>query len=143
MRVRITRIDKTLPLPIYKTAGAAGFDLITREDTVIRPGEITRIPCNMIVQTPPGYMLLLTMRSSTPSKKPGLIKPHSVGIVDSDYCGPEDELKFQVQNVGDQNITVERGEAIGQGIFVKIEQVQLLEVEQTAAVSRGGFGSTG
>ncbi len=143
MRVKITRIDKTLPLPAYKTSGSVGFDLVTREDTLIQPGEIVLVPCNEIVQTPKGYMLLLTMRSSTPLKKPGLIKPHSVGIVDRDYCGPEDELKFQVQNIGDQVVKVERGESIGQGIFVKVETADFVEIDRPVGASRGGFGSTG
>lgn len=143
MKVQITRIDKTLPLPVYKTRGSVGFDLVTREETLIHPGEIVRIPCNVIVQTPKGFMLLLALRSSAPMKKPGLIKPHSIGIVDQDYSGPEDELKFQVQNIGDQVIKIERGESIGQGVFVRVEQVDFTEVDQPVGVSRGGFGSTG
>jgi dUTP pyrophosphatase len=142
MRVKITRIDKSLPLPEYKTAGAVGFDFVTRVTTTIQPGEIARIPSNVIVQTPPGYMLLATMRSSTPVKKPGLIKPHAIGVIDQDYCGPEDEIKFQVQNVGREPLVVERGERIGQGIFVRVDQAEWEEVEEAAAASRGGFGST-
>ena len=29
MKVRIKRIDKSLPLPIHETKGSVGFDLIT------------------------------------------------------------------------------------------------------------------
>lgn len=119
-----------------------GFDLVTREDAIIHPGELVRIPSNVIVQTPKGFMLLLTLRSSTPVKKPGLIVPHSVGIVDQDYSGPEDEIRFQVQNVGDQVIKVERGESIGQGVFVRVEQVNFVEIDRPNGMSRGGFGST-
>lgn len=142
MQVKIKRIDQALPLPVYKTAGSVGFDLITRETTVVQPGEVARIPSNVVVQTPPGYMLLLTMRSSTPIKKPGLIKPHAIGIVDQDYCGPTDEIRFQVKNVGDVPITVERGEQIGQGIFVRVEQAEFEEIAEVVGASRGGFGST-
>ena len=35
--VAITRIDPTLPLPVYQITGAAAFDLTTRETTVIAP----------------------------------------------------------------------------------------------------------
>lgn len=142
MKVRIKRIDKSLPLPVYKTSGSVGFDLVTRETTVVQPGEIARIPSNIIVQTPPGYMLMLSLRSSAPSKKPGLIKPHAVGIVDQDYCGPEDEIRFQVQNIGSAPVTVARGEQIGQGIFVKVEQAEFEEINDVVGASRGGFGST-
>ncbi len=142
MKVRLKRIDKTLPLPVYKTAGSVGFDLITRETTVIAPGAIARIPCNVVVETPPGYMLLLALRSSAPMKKPGLIKPHAVGIVDQDYCGENDEILFQVQNIGQKPVTVARGEAVGQGVFVRVEKAEWEEVNETKTANRGGFGST-
>jgi dUTP pyrophosphatase len=86
-------------------------------------------------------MLLLTLRSSTPRKK-GLLKPHGVGVVDQDYCGPEDEIKIQVYNFTEEAVTVERGEKIGQGIFVRIDQVEWNETEFLEKTSRGGFGST-
>lgn len=142
MKVRIKRIDKELPLPVYKTAGSVGFDLITRETTVINPDELKRIPCNVVVETPAGYMLMVAPRSSMPAKKPGLICPHSVGIIDQDYCGDNDEILFQVKNIGKEPIVVERGEAIGQAIFVKVEQAEFEEVENIKEISRGGFGST-
>jgi dUTP pyrophosphatase len=142
MRVRFTRIDYSLPVPEYQTRGAAAFDIYSRETVKILPGEIARIPSNLIIATPPGYFLMVALRSSTPKKKPGLVVPHGVGIIDSDYCGPEDETLVQVQNVGDLAVTVERGERFAQGAFVKIDQAQFMEAPATAS-SRGGFGSTG
>ena len=44
MKVRITRIDKDLPLPKYETNGSVGIDLIAREEVTIEPGEIALIP---------------------------------------------------------------------------------------------------
>lgn len=143
MRIKIKRVDKELPLPVYESGGAVAFDLITRTDEVIEPGTVARLPVNIIVETPPGYMLMLAPRSSMPAKKFGLIKPHSVGIVDQDYRGPNDEIMFQVQNIGDKPVTVSRGEKIGQAVFVKIEKAEWEEVEEVIAESRGGFGSTG
>ena len=142
MRIAIQRIDKTLDLPQYSTKGSVGFDLITREDTTIEPGKIGLVPSNVIVQVPEGYVLLLLPRSSLPRKK-GLICPHSIGVIDQDYHGPEDELLIQVQNITDKPVTVERGERIAQGLFVKIETAQWEEVETHGAQTRGGFGSTG
>ena len=142
MRVQIKRIDKTLPLPVYKTAGAVAFDLILREDAVIQPGEIKRMPCNVVVDIPEGYMLMLAPRSSMPYKKPGLIQANSVGIVDQDYCGPTDELKFSAYNTGEESISLSRGETMTQAIFVKIEKAELIEVDEMDAPDRGGFGST-
>jgi len=142
MQVKIKRIDPTLPLPVYKTTGSVCFDLSVREGATIAPGELARLPLNTVVQTPAGYMLMLVPRSSLPAKKPGLIYPHGVGVIDQDYCGPEDEMKLQVMNVGSSPITVERGEVIAQAGFVKIEKAEFIEEDQLASMSRGGFGST-
>lgn len=140
--VRVRRIDPDLPLPRYQTAGSVGFDLIVREDTRIQPWEIALVPCNLVVQTPPGFLLLVAARSSTPRRK-GLLVPHGVGIIDQDYCGPEDEIRVQVLNFTARPVVVERGERIAQAILVSTARAELVESMDLPAQSRGGFGSTG
>src|SRR5947209_15751226 len=139
--INIKRIDTSLPLPTYATAGSVGFDLICREDTEILPRTIELIPGNVIVRIPEGYFLLLSMRSSTPRRK-GLLIPNGVGIIDQDYCGEGDELKAQVLNFREEAVTVKRGERIAQGIFIPIMRVSWNEVSEMGQ-GRGGFGSTG
>ena len=141
MEVKIKRLDKSLPLPSYQTAGSLGFDIHCREDTTIPPKSIGLIPGNVIVETPEGFMLLVSLRSSTPRKK-GLHVPHGIGVIDNDYCGDEDEIKIQVYNNTDSEVKVEKGERIAQGIFVKVEKGIWNEVDSMGK-SRGGFGSTG
>jgi dUTP pyrophosphatase len=141
MQVSITRIDKSLPLPQYETSGAVGFDLLTRETTVIEPGAIGLVPSNVIVKVPEGHMLIIAPRSSLPRKK-GLVCPHSIGVIDQDYHGPEDELLVQVQNITKEPVTVERGERIAQGLFVRVDRADWQEVDDHGAETRGGFGST-
>ncbi len=142
MQVSIQRVDVTLPLPEYHSAGAAAFDFVTRETTVIQPRAMGLVPGNIIVKVPEGYALLILPRSSLPRKK-GLICPHSLGLIDQDYHGPKDEIFVQVQNVTDAPVTVERGERIAQGLFVKIDRAEWKETDGHGAESRGGFGSTG
>lgn len=141
MKVQIKRIDKTLPLPVYETKGSVGFDLLVREDTEIEPNEIVLIPANVIVKVPKGYALIIASRSSTP-KKHGLTKPHGIGVIDNDYCGPEDEIKIQVRSFKDETVTIKRGTKIAQGLFVKVDQLEFEEVDELSAKTRGGFGST-
>jgi dUTP pyrophosphatase len=141
MPIRVQRIDKSLPLPKYETNGAVGFDLLARETTTIKKGTIELIPGNVIVETPPGYMLVVASRSSTPRKK-GLTQPHGIGIIDQDYCGPTDEIKIQMYNFSENDVTVEKGEKIAQGVFVHVSKFEFEEVEQIKEGSRGGFGST-
>jgi len=141
MKVKIKRIDKSLPLPMYETKGSVGFDLVCRRDTVINPGTIALIPGNIIVQVPKGYSLLLFSRSSTP-RKHGLTKPHGVGVIDQDYNGPEDEIRIQMFNITDQVVTIKKGQKIVQGLFIRTDQMAFEEVDEIAKENRGGFGST-
>lgn len=142
MQVHITRVDPTIELPQYHTAGAAAFDFVTRQTTVIEPKSIGLVPSNVIVKVPEGYALLVLPRSSLARKK-GLVCPHSLGLIDQDYHGPKDEIFVQVQNITDQPVTVQRGDRIAQGLFVKIDRAEFTEVDDHGAESRGGFGSTG
>jgi len=142
MNVKIKRIDSTLPLPKYETKGSVGLDLISRKDMSINPKEIVLIPSNIIIESPEGYMFMIASRSSMPRKK-GLSFPHSIGIIDQDYCGEEDEILIQVYNFTDNEVLIKRGERIAQGIFVKVDKVNLQEVTAMNTISRGGFGSTG
>ena len=144
MRIKITRIDKSIELPKHETAGSVGFDFLTRIAARIEPGEIQLIPANVIVEVPPGYMLMIALRSSTP-RKYGLTIPQGIGIVDQDYCGPEDEIKLQVLNFRDKAVDIPKGSRIAQGVFVRSPQVgDFWEVDrEDLGESRGGFGSTG
>ena len=141
LAVTIKRVDKSLPLPTYATAGSVGFDLLCREDTEIEPRALGLIPGNVIVKTPPGYLLMISLRSSTPRRK-GLLVPHGHGIIDQDYCGDGDEILIQVYNFRDEAVLVKRGERIAQGLFIPVMQVTWDEVDEVGS-GRGGFGSTG
>ena len=141
MKVKIKRLDKDLPLPQYETGGSVGFDLLCRESVTVAPQTVALIPANVIVETPPGYMLMVTLRSSTPRKR-GLLIPHGVGVIDPDYCGEGDEIQIQIYNFTDQPVTVERGDKIAQGIFVRLDIAEWSEVSEMGSETRGGFGST-
>ena len=140
--IQIKRIDKSLPLPRFETAGAVGFDLLARTDTYVYQHTPSLIPANVVVKIPRGYLLMITLRSSTP-RKFGLIMPHGVGIIDQDYCGNDDEIMIQVQRLTEGETVVRRGDRIAQGIFVMAQNYfKWTEVSKITKRSRGGFGST-
>lgn len=141
LNVHVKRVDTTLDLPTYATQGSVGFDLLCREETRVEARSLALLPSNLIVSTPPGYMLLLTMRSSTARRK-GLLMPNGVGVIDQDYCGEGDELLVSVYNFRDEAVTIARAERIAQGIFVPITRANWVEVGAVGQ-GRGGFGSTG
>ena len=141
MKIQITRIDKSLPLPEYQTKGAVAFDMYSREDATIAPRELKLLPSNLIIKVPEGYALLIKPRSSL-AKKKGLVLQSSQ-LIDQDYHGPEDEIGLMVYNFTDAPSEVKKGERIAQGFFVPIGIGEWEEVESIGAESRGGFGSTG
>ena len=130
-----------MPLPEYKTAGAAGFDLTAREDTNIKPGEVGYVPVNIAVETPKDCFLVVAARGST--HKSGVMPVHGIGIGDSDFRGDNDEYKIPLLNFTKKLVTIERGTRIGQGVFVKFIKATWQEVPKMKSKTRGGFGSTG
>ena len=142
MRLQITRLDPSLPLPRYETPGACAFDVCASEATSVPPKSLGFIPTGLVVKVPDGHVLFLASRSSTPKKK-GLLIPHGIGIVDQDFCGPQDELRVQVWNFTDAPVTIERGERIAQAMLAPMVRCELVESALATAESRGGFGSTG
>lgn len=114
LKVLIKRVDKELPLPVYETDGSVGFDLICRETVHIKPGWFEKVHANVIVKTPPGYMLMIAYRSSTPARY-GLIMPNAIGVIDQDFCGEEDELIIPMYNFTDAKSIVRRGAKIALG----------------------------
>ena len=141
MKVKIKRFDKTLPLPEYKTPGAACIDLYTRETTIIKPKEIKYIPLNVALEVPSNCFVLCVPRSS--AHKLGIMQANNIGIGDSDYCGDNDEYKFAAYNYTEQEITIERGTRLAQMLILNYQQIEMEEVEQLHNQNRSGFGSTG
>lgn len=143
MKVSIKRLDQTLALPMYKTKGSVGFDLMNREDAVIQPGHIAFLKLNVIIEIPAGQLLILIPRSSLPYKK-GLSSPHGIGLIDQDFCGPDDEIRLEVLNFTPKPVSIKRGERVAQAFFVAFERVEWQEVSGIPKEhSRGRFGSTG
>ena len=142
MKIEIFKLRDDVEIPKFETAGSVGFDLAAAEKCEIAPGEIALVPTGLVIKTPPGFALILASRSSTPRKK-NLKMPHGIGIIDQDYCGPNDEIKIQVYNFSNQKTVVEKGDRLAQGIFVRAERCEFCEISKIENNSRGGFGSTG
>jgi dUTP pyrophosphatase len=140
MEVPLLRLRESAREPVYATPGSVGFDLHTAEDAHIEAGAIALVGTGLVLATPPGWCLLVCLRSSTP-RKFGVIQPHSVGIIDEDYCGPEDELRLQLLNFTPQTVHIPAGVRIAQGVFVHTERATWT-AHAAAGNSRGGFGST-
>jgi dUTP pyrophosphatase len=141
MTLRVTRIHPDAELPAYQTGDAAGFDLASVANVTVEPGRVALIPTGLVIQVPFRMFLGIFARSSTPLKR-GLMIANGVGVIDPDYCGPEDEVKIAVMNFTREPVTVRAGDRIAQGILLDAPRVQWAEAEP-AGPSRGGFGSSG
>lgn len=142
MLLKIKRLDGAASLPAAATGRAAGFDLASAVDIEIPAGAIRLVGTGLVIGVPDGYFLGIFARSSTPLKR-GLIVANGVGVIDADYCGPNDEIKIQVLNVTDAPVKVVKGDRLAQGIVLPCPQIEWEEVTEMAAPTRGGFGSTG
>ena len=140
MEVALLRLDDSVAEPTYATDGSVGFDISTAEPVEIDAGAMATVATGLVIATPHGWSLLVSLRSSTPSKY-GVIQPHGVGIIDQDYRGPQDEIRLQLMNISSSSVVIPAGSRIAQGIFVRVARAEWTPYE-AAADSRGGFGST-
>ena len=142
MIIKIHRLDPAVPLPRYESSGAAGFDLASNVDLTIAPGQVTLVATGLVIAVPAGHFLGIFARSSTPLKR-GLMVANGVGIVDSDYCGPKDEIKIEVVNFTDNPVEVRKGDRLAQGVILPFVRAEWVDAVEAPGVTRGGFGSTG
>lgn len=142
MRLKIRRLDPTVALPGYGTNESAGFDLAAAHDLVIPAGEVALVRTGLVIEVPAGHFLGIFARSSTPLKR-GLMVANGVGVVDSDYSGPNDEIMVQVLNFTGAPVQVTRGDRLAQGIVLPAPRVSWEEVSAIREAARGGFGATG
>ncbi len=140
MDVRFKRVDPRVPLPEYKTPGSVGFDIAVREGGTLAPGERRLFKTGLVFQTPEGFGLFVFPRSSNAKK--GVTFANAVGVLDQDFCGPEDELRLALHNFGSEPYEIQPYERIGQGVFIPILKPAFVEGDMTSK-NRGGFGTTG
>jgi dUTP pyrophosphatase len=141
MKVKIRRIDKSLPLPEYKTEGAVALDCSAREKTIIPSKQVGFVPLNFALHPPEGHFVLMAARSSLPKR--GLMLANGVGVFDEDFSGNDDEYKAILYNFTDSDVVVEKGDRITQIMFLSLEKIEWKEVEDLGNPTRGGIGSTG
>lgn len=138
--------EPNFKLPKRSTENSAGYDFICPERVKIPPYKLGDNPV-LIKTGVKAYMqndevLMLYNRSSNPKKKK-LVIPNSVGVIDADYYGNEEndgEIGFTFYNLSNETVVIEKGEKLGQGVFQKY----LITDDDNATGNRqGGFGSTG
>lgn len=117
------------------------IDLRAAESVDLKKGEFKLIPLGVAMELPKGYEAHVVPRSST-FKNFGIIQTNHQGVIDSSYCGDNDEWKMPVYAMRDTHIEV--NDRICQfRIMENQPKIQFEEVKALTGVDRGGFGTTG
>ena len=143
VKILIKRLNSKVKLPIYKTDGSSGMDLMAfiEEPIFIMPQKSKLIPTGLSLAIPNNTEVQIRPRSGLAAKN-NISILNTPGTIDSDYRG---ELKVILYNHGDKEFIVKNGDRIAQMVLVPIIKATFEEVESLPETIRGegGFGSTG
>ena len=143
VKVLIKKLDPNVELPIYKTSGASGMDLMAFISQPIKlvPNSSCLVPTGLAVAFSEDYEVQIRPRS-------GLAAKHSItvlntpGTIDSDYRG---EIKIILFNHSNEEFTINNNDRVAQMILTPVVKIKLEETKDLPDSVRGesGFGSTG
>lgn len=137
-----TKLYESYSLPKRQTKHSAGYDFYALFDYTLKPGEIMKIPTGIKVSMESDDVLYLIDRSSMGFKY-NVRMCNQVGVIDSDYynnSNNEGHMWIRIQNEGDKDYVVKKGEGIIQGIFMKYLKID--DDIESEKERNGGFGST-
>lgn len=123
-------------LPVRATKNSVGYDFKAPNTITIAPKETVIIDSLVACDFSSDLWLSIYGRSSFAQKR--LINPLGVGVIDSDYFATGNTIKIALLNIGYEEITIKKGEAIAQGIFHSVNIGD--DIVTTERI--GGFGST-
>lgn len=107
-------------LPERKTTYSAGYDFTLLEDITIEANESKLLPTGIKASMEENDVLFLVIRSSIAIKKQ-IQLTNQIGVIDRDYYNnPKNEghILISITNTSNHSITLSKGEAYVQGIFV-------------------------
>lgn len=140
--------DQGIPLPEYKSAGAAGMDIranlkpdLRPQGILILPNQTRRVGTGIMLAIPKGFEGQIRPRSGL-ALKHFVTVLNSPGTIDSDFRG---EIEVLMINHGNNVFKINHGDRIAQIVFQKIAQIEIKTVDHLPRTDRGtgGFGSTG
>ena len=143
VKVLIKKLDPAVEIPIYKTTGASGMDLMAfiREPIKLAPKSSCLVPTGLSVAFSEEYEIQIRPRSGLAVKN-NISVLNTPGTIDSDYRG---EIKIILFNHGNSEFIINNKDRIAQIILMPVHKMDLEEVENLPDTLRGkgGFGSTG
>jgi len=143
VKVLIKKLDQSVELPIYKTTGASGMDLMAfiKQPIKLAPNSSCLVPTGLSVAFSEDYEVQIRPRSGLAAKH-NITVLNTPGTIDSDYRG---EIKIILFNHGSKEFKINNKDRIAQMILTPVLKIDLEETENLPDTVRGkgGFGSTG
>ena len=141
MKLKIKKVDGNAVVPRYAHEGDAGLDLFSIEEKLIEPGNTALVKTGISIQLPKNTEAQIRPRSGLALKN-GITVLNTPGTIDEGYRG---EICIILINHSSKTFVVEKGMKIAQMVIKPVLNVEVEEVEELSASSRGanGFGSTG
>ena len=143
VKVLIKKLDPAVKLPVYKSNGASGMDLMAfiKEPINIKSKTSSLIPTGLSVAFSEDYEIQIRPRSGLAAKN-NISVLNTPGTIDSDYRG---EIKIIIYNHGNNDFTINNGDRIAQMILTPVVKMELEKTNDLPETIRGkgGFGSTG
>lgn len=131
-----------IKLPKRATTGSAGYDFFMPHDLELAPGKTAKIATGIRARIMDGWVLCLFPRSGLGFKY-RLQLNNTVGIIDADYYGSDNEGHIFAKITNDSNegktLILKKGEGFMQGIFLPFG---ITEDDEVTEIRNGGFGST-
>ena len=142
-RVLIKKLNPDVELPVYKTTGASGMDLMAfiEESIKIEPNSSYLIPTGLSMAFSEDYEVQIRPRSGLAAKK-SITVLNTPGTIDSDYRG---EIKIILFNHGKEDFIINNKDRVAQMVLTPVIKMEFEEVDNLPDTLRGegGFGSTG
>ena len=143
VRVLIKKLNPNVELPVYKTNGASGMDLMAfiEEPIKILPNNSCLIPTGLSIAFSEDYEVQIRPRSGLAAKN-SITVLNTPGTIDSDYRG---EIKIILFNHGKVDFIINNKDRVAQMILTPVVKMELEEIDNLPDTLRGegGFGSTG
>ena len=143
IKVLVKKLNPKAKLPIYKTEGSSGMDLMAliENPITIKSQNSALIPTGLSIAIPEDMEVQIRPRSGLAAKS-NISVLNTPGTIDSDYRG---EIKIILFNHGKEEFTVNNNDRIAQMVLMPVLKAEFKEVEELPKTVRGsgGFGSTG
>tara|TARA_B100000085_G_scaffold60353_1_gene53104 strand:- start:5543 stop:5989 length:447 start_codon:yes stop_codon:yes gene_type:complete len=147
MKLKVYKTRKSAKLPARAHPTDAGMDFFYAPESgytaILAPGQSALLETGIKMQVPAGHMLQIMNKSGIAAKRQLIT---GACVVDEGYEG---EIFVNLMNCGRETQSIEPGQKIAQGVFVRISTPFLVEVDNDeiydSPTSRGAgaLGSTG